>query len=1110
VIASKGPRLFEAFVPDVPDSLRVGPSLAELRDEVALAVMEWASSALAESVAERALAPHYRCKQLKVDTVALDPTTRTRTVLKASVSVLAQKWPHEDFWIVTPTRVASARFAASSLDDLDKTLARRLCEYCIEQGLFSLEQFESHARERVEPLELDVDPSTPLSRSAARAASNVTAAGTAASTTKSPQRERYLARLKAKTLRAVAQNISYAAQDGLLRGAFGRDAIVEQLVAVAESTVASAVLLVGPTGVGKSAIIRECAKRLLLRSRDGERRDVWQLDPSRFIAGMSYVGQWEARALSLVDELKQTDDMLCVADLTALAFVGRTSKSADNLAKFLTEPISRGDIRVIGECSPESLQRLRQEVPAFARLFQVIPVAAMSERETLSVLLSVTREAEHLTTQRTHESKPLPTALQLTAAAMETVVSAAKRHFTQRALPGSAIALLHTALDDTTVETAGGQRVLDSPQVLGVIAQTTGLPRYLIGLDPPKPAAQIHRELSEKVAGQPEAIDAATDAVMTVQCALGDPDKPVATYLFVGPTGVGKTETAKALAHYLYGSSSRLLRFDMSEFSSRASAARFVGDTWQQEGELTTALRAQPFSVILLDEVEKAHPSVFDTLLRLLGEGKLTDARGTTSDARASVIVMTSNLGVREASTQTGFIKITAEQARAHYVAAAAAYFRPEFFNRIDRVVAFRSLEQGALRVVVRNALRELLARRGVRSAEIVVDVEPRLLELLVEQAFDPRFGARPLRRALERKIALPLAYHLLSRQQHDGAMIQVLRNEQQMTLAVRPMRDCPAIAIEASAAALSVNDELAGLRRRVDRCRVSPAIERLQALRKDALSRLSLQPNPTGAEGTAVRLLDELESIEARVVELESAETEVSAFEERVARGYAQRSPTVVQTTQSERVLHERLRKQIRELHDEFTILEHLLTSAAESGQQTVTVLFTPLLPPAENLQHWAWLRHVTPVFGASVSLWTERGSQWVELGDPQIVDDSQWVSTQRYAFVLEGPGLRALLSSIEGHALFRTHGAEDSVQLVRIAVLNGAGPTVIALEDQRQEQCTNELRVRPNDAPEKHTVWVSLRLEGERLVHVATGLAATAREAICAQWLRHQHAGL
>lgn len=1105
VIVPKGKRLYEAFVPDVPDSIRVGPSLAELRDEVSLAVMEWASQTLPESVADRALAPHHRCRQIEIDTVALDPVTRRRTVLQGTISVLAEKWPHEDFWIITPTRCPEVRFALSTLEELPKALTRRVRDYCIAQGIDSLNTvFGPPLKERIEALELDVDPRSPLPPAAVQPSTKAPRAPS----NKSPEEVRNLRRLTAKTLKSVAQNLTYAAQDGMLDGAFGRNAVVEEILQSVDANKGVALVLVGPSGVGKSAIVREVAKRLAARTVAGiARRDLWQLDPHRFIAGMSRVGQWEERARALLSELNATHDLLSVGELAALAFVGRSNKNNDNLAQFLAESLSRADFSLIGECTAESLERLRQETPAFARLFRIIRVEPMSERETLSVLLSVARATD----EAARRGDPLATAIELTASGMEALLAAAKRHFSQQALPGSAIRLLHTVLDEQQNQSKDlrGQRVVSAEHALQAIAQSTGLPKYLLGIDPPKRVEQIRRELSAKVAGQPEAIEAAADAVMTVQMALGDPDKPVATYLFVGPTGVGKTETAKALAEYLYGSTARMLRFDMSEFSSRASVARFVGDSWQHEGELTTALRAQPFTVLLLDEVEKAHPSVFDTLLRLLGEGKLTDARGVTSDARSAVIIMTSNLGVREASTQTGFVKASTEQARKHYITSIEQHFRPEFFNRVDRVVAFRSLDQASLRVVVRNALSELLSRRGIRRAEILVDVERSLLDLLVEQAFDPRYGARPLRRALERKIALPLAYHLVERKQQDGALIHVLRKEQQMTLAVRPLRDCAPLGVsEKDESVLSMSAELAELRRAADQWSISAAVERLQNLRNRALGELTQGKQSTAAERASIRLLDQFEQIRKRIHDLESTEIEVMAFEERVARGHAQRSSNIVQTTQSERVIHERFRPQIRELSDELVILGHLLNSAAADEHEQVTVLFEPLLPVVEGFNEWNYLKHVTPNFGASVNVWTERDKEWVLLGDPQEIHEHHWIAGRRYAFALEGPGLTPMLQCIEGHALLPTHNAQESTQLVRIRVLSGTPVEAIAREDAAQqvakEQLRNSAETTEADGASEQTVWICLRLDGERIRHVASGLSATAREAVCARWLQ------
>jgi ATP-dependent Clp protease ATP-binding subunit ClpC len=1115
IVCARGPRLYEAFVPRVPSSARTGPSLSELRDDVALAVMEHCATIdPVAQIAEISLAPHHRIRSVEIDTVAFDERARKRVPLHGTVPVLIEQWPHEDFSVVTPTRCPEARFALSHADALRDALARRLGQYCIDHGLDSLSSFVSAHKERVELLEVDVDPPS-LVPAAARGAQ-----AEAQKDKRDPEEQRRRARLSATTLRSVANNWSHAAADGLLEASFGRGALVHSLLEALDATQPVAIVLVGPTGVGKTAVVREFVRALRARCEsEGRRRDVWRVDANRFIAGMSVVGQWEARARSLVRELRDTGDVLYVDDLAGLAHAGRTSKANSNLAQFLAEPLGRGAFSVLAECSPEALERLREDEPAFARLFRVVRIEAMSERESVPVVLAAARAFDDGGADARGEGAG-PKARTLGPDALEAVLSAAKRYFAHEALPGAAVRLLHAVFDDDEVARNESAERISAREVLEVVGRRTGLPAFVLGLEPPRDRARVLRELGAMVAAQPEAIEAAADAVLAVQAGLGDPDKPVATFLFVGPTGVGKTETAKALGQYLYGSSQRLLRFDMSEFQTRASVARLVGDAWSPDGELTSALRTQPFRVVLFDEVEKAHPAVFDALLRMLGEGRVCDAAGRPSDARACVIVMTSNLGVREASARAGFLRNDPDEARRHYVRTAELFFRPEFFNRIDRVVAFRSLDQRALRMIVRNALSELLSRRGVRRGNVLVDVEPPLLDLLVEQAFDPRYGARPLRRALERRLAVPLAYHLVRRRGEDVALIHALERQGDMALAVRLLREPVKIAVEDTGLwdERALRGAFESLKGSLDELWSSSWVAELDARRASGLEVFGRTGSAPASARSAIELLDQLEALSAQAHELDTEELANAHYEEEEIPGeesrrrrwnnprssrYAQSTFVEVQIHQSERALLERARPRVAALLDELSVLSMLLRAAAEQGDERATLIIEPVLPSTERADEWAMLVHAIPAFGAVTTLWRgdERGA-FRAVGSPS--DASAWRGGRAHAISFEGPALSAMLRPYAGYALCAWSEPSESVQLFRLTLVDEAMPEAAETHRLRQRIERDALRARPESASEGEPARIVLRARAERLVHVATGLSAEAREAIVAACAR------
>ncbi|NET09297.1 MAG: AAA domain-containing protein [Symploca sp. SIO2B6] len=310
------------------------------------------------------------------------------------------------------------------------------------------------------------------------------------------------------------------------------------------------------------------------------------------------------------------------------------------------------------------------------------------------------------------------------------------------------------------------QSPISSRHVLEYFARTTGLPLTLLSdaeqLDP----QEVQTYFSDRLLGQPDAVAAVTNLITVIKAGLNDPNKPLGSFFFVGPTGVGKTELAKILACYLFGNGDRLLRFDMSEYASGDALARLIGTAWQSQskdtGELTRRVREQPFSIVLFDEVEKANPVIFDALLGVLGEGRLTNAAGRTTDFRNTIIIMTSNLGASQSQMPSlGFTTESSEKSKdlqAHYVEAAEQFFRPEFFNRIDHLVVFQPLSFEAMGRITRRELDKLLEREGIQKRKLLVEIDDAVIGQLLAQGFHPRYGARPLQREIEKTVIVPLA----------------------------------------------------------------------------------------------------------------------------------------------------------------------------------------------------------------------------------------------------------------------------------------------------------------------------------------------------------------
>jgi ATP-dependent Clp protease ATP-binding subunit ClpC len=1129
LVLSRGAgRLVRGLVPGLSVE-ETASSVAALRDELALRIMVRFESARPAEAARYQRAPHQRLRHVRVDTFARDPETQKKRELKAVVGVLLEKWPADPFWVATPIRLPAARFALADLEALESALPRRLAELAQETGLESLEGLEAARDERLEILEVSVYPPTilprgpdrpagPARRRAGGRAGRKPGGTTGASGISEPaetaverEERRQRRRLTAATLRAVARNLSYGADDEATGRAFRREAIVAPLVDELHLREGTATVLVGPSGVGKSAIVHEVARRLAERGRAvGLRRDVWRVDGGRFIAGMKYVGQWEARARALAQELLDTGDVLYADDLASLVFAGRTRSSDRNLARYLEPHLARGEITILAESTPERLERVREEEPTFAAHFRIGHVPPLSDLATLEVLVSVLRELE------AESGAGAPPRLE--PAALEAVLVGSQRFRPHEVYPGKAVSLLRRVLEGTGAPAAGSGggptfRTFGVDSVHETLRAETGLPPFVLGAEAPRERQAIRRELGALIAGQPEAVDAVADVVLALETALGAPDKPLATLLFVGPTGVGKTETAKALARYLYGSADRLLRFDMSELASPGSVGRLVGVVGGADGELTSALRLQPFRVILFDEVEKAHPRVFDALLQLLGEGRLSDASGRLANASASVILLTSNLGVREAAARPGFLG-AGDEAREHYIAAVRGFFRPELFNRIDRIVPFGPLDKPALRVVVEHALGDLLSRRGIQRSNVLCDVEPELLDALVEQAYDPRYGARPLRRTLERRLTVPLAHHLATRRGDDWALVELFRSAgPELGIAVRILADAPA----APADGLEAVRGLPGLR-----ALFASTAEEVAALR--ASPAFAEWPDLEGRWDELAAGLQELEAdglAETQFVETVD-ETSMRAFPEwERSEGYRGRGGlrprqgfTEVPVTLGREALERRLRAKLGELVPRLTLLAHQARVAQAAGGETRTLLLE-----CAGLWDDGALRAAAEATLGEVlrpERWEEvaaRGgpATWSPAAQPPwAAPHASATSPRRLAFVYSGPGVAGILAPLVGWALVEVmrEGVFVSVP-VRLELLEGGMPDA-AVERDRRVRAERERRRHAEAGQVTEAGVVVLRKRaGKPLLAVATGGRASDTHALAAALIRIHLAG-
>lgn len=524
------------------------------------------------------------------------------------------------------------------------------------------------------------------------------------------------------------------------------------------------VIVVGPPGCGKSTLVARFIDDLLQNDDWSTHQnidrvhDVWRIAGKRIIAGMSYVGDWEKRCVDLLEDTQKKRVILYVDDLYAFGRIGQTRQSERALADFFRGPVARGEVTIIGECTPEQLQRFEDDAPSFAALFSRVYVQPTTGAETLRMVVHEARELEQ---------KYL---VAFDAFAFRSVMELGGALFPGASFPGKALDLLRELAKSISLRHR--ERVMVTPiEVIGLLSQKTGLPKLLLQPERKLDPQELTRQLSMRVMGQPEAIEAAVDLVVRIRAGSVDPGRPYGVYLFTGPTGTGKTELASNIASYLYGDASRLLRFDMSELSGPDAPIRLIGDRFNPEGLLTQRVLDQPFSVVLLDEIEKAHPSVLNLLLQLFDEGRLTDAKGSTADFRHAVVIMTSNLGARP-KPSIGFEENT-EGVLFDIARAVRDFFPPELFNRIDRVVPFRPLTKEIAKKIADKAVAELVGRRGLVERNVFVYANEAVVDRIVREAFDPKDGARPVKRYVETKLGSLLTEEIVAA---DRASMQIFR----------------------------------------------------------------------------------------------------------------------------------------------------------------------------------------------------------------------------------------------------------------------------------------------------------------------------------------------
>jgi ATP-dependent Clp protease ATP-binding subunit ClpC len=676
-------------------------------------------------------------------------------------------------------------------------------------------------------------------------------------------------------LRAVATPLRNPSRP--LAPLVARDAELAQLGALLDGKERLGVLLVGPEHAGKSALVRAWLA--------SSERPVFSTSGAQLIAGMSGFGQWQERIRDVMEAVDRLDAILYFESLDDL-LAERVESGGADLAGAMRPWLDEGKVRIVAEIRPDRLDGLEGRYWAFFAGLSRLRVDPLSAADTQ-------RAVERLAA---HDARTQPDRPRVAPEAIPTLVDLAERYLPYGAFPGKAVRLYQDlrAAHEQDLSSAAAPRVIGKAELYQVFSITTGVPEFLLRDDTTLRIEDVAARLRKQVVGQERAILGLAETIGVVKAGLQPSGKPLATFLFIGPTGVGKTELGRALAGLLFGAPDRMVRFDMSEFMTPDAAERLIRGTESSDGLLTRKVREQPFCVILLDEIEKAHPAVFDLLLQVAGEGRLTDAAGRTAYFHNAILIMTSNLGAADKRTPAGFTAARSDDF-AHYQRLVQSSFRQEFVNRIDRIVPFRALTRPEVLEVAAIAVERMKRRSGLDEAGNTLTVSVAALARFAEEGYSEAYGARSLRRHLDEALAAPLARLLsgMGGEAKDLAVEVALTSEPPATGegVVTAGVEVGSFRFEVrrpkrarSAEATHDHDRIAGARREVDRLmRLGPV-----AQMKDHVDFLVTQLNLSDREKADRRMARDAAELQAehhRLRELWSklvaAQEEVHAVEE-------------------------------------------------------------------------------------------------------------------------------------------------------------------------------------------------------------------------------------
>lgn len=506
-------------------------------------------------------------------------------------------------------------------------------------------------------------------------------------------------------------------------------------------------LLVGAPGVGKSAVLRQVIRTTIAQAkRQQQELTFWRLMSQRITAGAKYLGEWQEICEQMVDELQSAGGVLWVVDVIRLFHAGGQS-AKDSVAAFLLSFLQQGKLQIIGEATPQELESMQRLLPGFVQACQIVLLPELPEQKVLTIM---ERFADYC--RGTHGVFIEPAAIQLAFRLM-------LRYYPYESFPGKGIKFLGQCASEAQ---QSERNQVNREDAISQFIRQTGLPEMFLRDDQLLDVPEVLAFFESRIIGQPQVVSHLCSLVKIFKAGLNNPYKPISTLIFAGPTGVGKTESAKALADYFFGKGQKnppLIRLDMSEFQYPGQISRLIGEG-NTPGQLIREVREKPFSVILFDEVEKADPSVFDALLNALDEGLLVDAFGRVTNFRNTIIILTTNLG---AANRRSVTYVDTSRDDSAYLSAISRHFRQEFLNRIDGIVLFHALSVEDIRRIALKELEALQKREGIAKRHLKIIFDETVIEYLAESGFDERYGARPLQRAIQRYIVSAIADWLLA-----------------------------------------------------------------------------------------------------------------------------------------------------------------------------------------------------------------------------------------------------------------------------------------------------------------------------------------------------------